>query len=117
VSLFSATELQPRKLRRLGARELIQIPTGPSRLVESSTDRRVRARSETWTAFALSVAQSARVRIELLSARDALDAVGCPWSRIYAGSCPASCRCGGSGQVAVGLLVAHYKALVKEFGA
>jgi hypothetical protein len=117
VSLFADTEIRPRKLRRLPARKTIRIPTGAARLVESSTDRRVRMRSEAWKAFALGIAQSARIRIELLSARDIKDVIGCPWSRIYAGSCPASCRCGGSGQVAVGFLVAHYKALVKEFGA
>ena len=113
MSLFSATELRPRKLRRLGARKPIQIPTGPSRLVESAkTTALMGARA----AFAASIARSARARIELLSARDVDDAIVCPWSRIYDGACPASCRCGGSGQVAVGFLVAHYESIAAEFG-
>lgn len=116
MSLFSSTELHPRKSRRLRARDPIQVMTGPARLLESAKERRVRALVDARAAFAASIVRSARIRIELLSARDADGAMACPWGRIYSdGRCPATCRCGGSGQVSAGGLVAHYRALVVEF--
>jgi len=117
VSLFADIEIRPRRSRRVRARGTIQIPTGSPRLIESPTDRRVREKSEMLAAFADDIVQSARARLVLFSGRDAAEVTTCPWSMIYDGSCPASCRCGGTGGVEVGFLVAHYKQLAAEFSA
>jgi hypothetical protein len=113
VTLFADIEIRPRRARRLRARGTIQIPTGSPRLIESPSDRRVRERLEARAAFAKSIVESARVRLRLLSDRHPAEAVACPWQGVH----DASCRCDGTGNVSVGFLVDHYRALAEEFGA
>jgi hypothetical protein len=118
VSLFTATELRPRKSRlRARPRKTIQIPTGALRLGESSADRRSRMRSEAWASFADAIARSALARLDLLSGCDQSDAVACPWAQIYPDDrCPQTCRCGGTAKITAGFLVVHYQQLAAEFG-
>lgn len=118
MSLFADIEIRPRRPRRMRQRKkTIQIPTGSPRLIESPSDRRAREQVEKRAAFAENIVQSARARLVLLSGRDAAEVAACPWASIYDGACSVDCRCGGTGSVEVGFLVAHYKQLAAEFSA
>lgn len=89
-----------------------RVPTGAPRLVESSSDRHVRASVEVWQLLLDAVRRSSSARFTLLSGRPAANRVACPWERLT--SCDASCRCGGAGTVTVEFLRRHYASLTDE---
>lgn len=91
-------------------RDKHHIPTGPSRLVESSEERRARQRAEMWEDFLEALRQASVNRLELLLPRRGDDLVSCPWGRLV--SCDDACRCGGSGTVTIDFLRDHYEHLV-----
>jgi len=115
-ALFSSRDLKSRR-RSPGPdrRDRRRIPTGDLRLVESSTDRRARARVESWTEFVDAIRRSTAARLELLKGREGGDLIPCPWDRL--GTCDGTCRCGGSGTVTVDFLLDHYARLATEIMA
>lgn len=98
----------PRRVLFRAERERRRIPTGEPRIADKP--QRVSA----YRLLAASVVRSAQVRLELYRYRSRAELVACPWSRLVA--CDAGCRCGGTGRVTVGLLVAHYTRMGEEYG-
>ena len=89
-----------------------RLPTGAPRLVESSRGRFGRASTEAWQALLDAIRQSTTARLALLSGRSGSDQLSCPWERVT--GCDISCRCSGSGAVAVKFLRKHYASLADE---
>ncbi len=113
MTLFPSTASKPTlktALRDGGTRR--RIPTGPPRLVESSTDRTARSSTEAWKAMLDAVRRSASARLELLKGRAASDRFGCPWERLM--GCDVTCRCHAAGTVTVQFLRGHYERLAVE---
>jgi hypothetical protein len=109
--LFAVEELAVgRTSPQVDARDKQAIPTGPSRLVESSEERRARQRAEAWKDLLEAIRQSSANRLELLLHRRGDDLVPCPWGRLV--PCDAACRCAGAGSVTTNFLREHYAHLV-----
>lgn len=115
MTLFPSNNSKP-KIRPSGdERPRRRIPTGPPRVVESSGDRESRSSADAWAALLDGVRRSSAARLELLKGRGLAEQLPCPWKLIT--ECVASCRCGGTGTVSVGLLRDHYAGLTAEIEA
>jgi len=113
VTLFSPNDLRSRR-RSLDRdqRSRRSIPTGPPRLIESSTKRLARADAKSWDRLVEALRQASVARLELLKNRQGSDRTPCPWARLV--DCNRACRCGGAGTVTVEFLRDHYTRLPAE---
>jgi hypothetical protein len=89
-----------------------KLPDGKPKYGESEMDRRVRITTTSRRVFFADIVQAAKARLSLLDNRKSTDRVECPWKRFPD---HAQCERCKDGEIAVGALRQHYRAMLDDY--